>query len=461
VRALILFFLAFLSLISLAGRAQAPSQKPAQKPPTLPAQEAVPAPTSKHYPILIVAHGTEPSWSLRLGMKGPERLDRVSYPPIVLEPGEITREESGRSWTYKAKDAATGANVAVNLTREPCTDNMSDKKYTFSVTVDHAQIGPLKGCGLSAPDKFPEFRKKNQLDQDDDANDNDKDKDKDKKTVLDPIANFHSPTAVAYLDATGRVIVSRGEVRKTAASSGSDLALSHDGKMLLYTRSDSKTGPERSIVLYEVDTGRAHDLAGNNVRQAFWSPDDSKVAFLKFDGKIWQAWTAPVSAPDTATLLFSENMSALHGWASPNSVLATDSQNAYWLSDDKPPQTVPLKDIYGDTFQIMSSDTIRVCPVNPDLLLVSAYYASTPPGAPADSMGLNSTFFLYEVRSKRRVVLGPATEFARAAEWSRDGLQIFYTAGVPPKTPLSTNRIFWDGTGEKRYSGGSYLVVGK
>ena len=460
-RALNLFFLAFVSLISPAGRAQAPPQKPAQKPPALPAQEAVPAPTSKHYPILIVAHGTEPSWSLRLGMKGPERLDRVSYPPVALEPGEITREESGSSWTYKAKDVATGANVAVKLTREPCTDNMSDTKYTFSVTVDHAQIGSLKGCGLSAPDKFPEFRKKNQLDQDDDTNEKDKDKDKDKKTVLDPITNFHSPTAVAYLDATGRAIVSRGEVRKTAAPNGSELALSHDGKMLLYTRSDSKTGPERAIVLYEVDTGRARDFAGNNVRQPFWSADNSKVAFLKFDGKIWQVWTAPLSAPDTAAVLFSENISALHGWASPNSVLATDLQDAYWLSDDKPPQTVPLKDIYGDTFQIMSSDTIRVCPVNPDLLLVSAYYASTPPGAPADSMGLNSTFFLYEVSSKRRVVLGPATEFARAAEWSRDGLQIFYTAGVPAKTPLSTNRIFWDGTGEKRFSGGSYLVVGK
>jgi len=390
-------------------------------------------------------------------MKGPERLDRVGYPPIVLEPGEITRDESGTSWTYKAKDTATGANLAVRLNREPCSDNMSDTKYTFSVLVEHAQIGSLRGCGLSAPDKFPEFRKKNQLDQDDDA----PDKDKDKKTVLDPITGFHSPTAVAYLDAAGRVIVSRGEVRKTVAPSGSDLALSHDGKMLLYTRSDSKTGAERSLVLYELDTGRARDFAGNNVRQAFWSPDDAKVAFLKFDGTIWQVWTAPLSAPDTAALLSSQKIDALQGWASPNSVLATDLQNAYWLSDDKPPQTVPLKEIYGDTFQIMGSDAIRVCPVNPDLLLVSAYYANTPSGAPADSMGLNSTFFLYEVRSKRRVVLGPPTESARSAEWSRDGLQIFYTAGVPGKTPLSTNRIFWDGTGEKRYSGGSYLAVGK
>ena len=453
-----LFFLAFLCLISLARQA---AQKPAAKPPAVSAQEAIPAPTSKHYPILIIAHGNEPSWSLRLGMKGPERLDRLNYPPIVLEPGEITSEESGSSWTYKAKDVATGANVAVRLTREPCSDTMSETKYTFSVLVDHAQIGSLKGCGLSSPDKFPEFRKKNQLDQDEDASNKDKDKDKDKKTVLDPITNFHSPTVVAYLDAAGRVMVSRGEVRKAVASSGTELALSHDGKMLLYTRSDSKTGPERSLVLYEVDTGRSRDFAGNNVRQAFWSPDDSKVAFLKFDGKIWQVWTAPVSAPETAALLFSQNIDGLHGWASPNSVLATDLENAYWLSDDKPPETIPLKDIYGDTFQIMSSDTIRVCPVNPDLLLVSAYYAHTPTGAPTDSMGLNSTFFLYEVRSRRRVVLGPLTEFARAAEWSRDGLQIFYTAGASGKTPSGTNRIFWDGSGEKRYSGGSYLVVGK
>ena len=314
-----LFFLAFLCLISLEGQAQ----KPAAKPPVVSAQEAIPAPTSKHYPILIIAHGTEPFWSLRLGMKGPERLDRLNYPPMVLEPGEITSEESGSSWTYKAKDAATGANVAVKLTREPCSDTMSPTKYTFSVLVDHAQIGPLKGCGLSSPDKFPEFRKKNQLDLDDDTSD----KDKDKKTGLDPITNFHSPTAVAYLDAAGRVMVSRGEVRKAAAPSGSELALSHDGKLLLYTRSDSKSGPERSIVLYEVDTGRTRDFAGNDVRRAFWSPDDSKVVYLKFDGRIWQVWTTPVGTPESAALLFPQNIDGLHGWSS-TSVLATDRENA-------------------------------------------------------------------------------------------------------------------------------------
>lgn len=468
-RSALSFFLFFiLSLLPFTvSVAQTPAQKPTSKPPAKSAQpqsqDTISSPVSRHYPILVLAHGNEPFWSLRLGMKGPERLDRVSYPPIVLDPAEITSDESGNSWTYHAKDDATGAAVTVKLTREPCSDTMSDTKFTFRAEVNHAQIGQLNGCGQSAPDKFPEFRKKNQLDMPDDTDtkDKDKDKDKDKKGVLDPITNFHSPVATAYLDSAGRVIVSRGEARKTAAPSGTKLALSHDGKLLLYTRSDSKTGPERSIVLYEVDTGRSREVAGNNVRQAFWSPDDSRMTYLKFDGKIWQVWTAPISTPDKATLLSPQNIDSLHGWVNPTTVLAADMQNAYWLSEDKPAQTVPLTDIYGDNFQIMSSDTIRVNPINPDLLLVSAYYLNPPAGAPTDQMGLNQTFFLYELRSHRRTILGPPDTFARNAEWSRDGLQIFFTRGVPGKGPLVTDRIFWDGSGDKRYSAGNSLVVGK
>src|SRR5215471_7888337 len=175
----------------------APTQKPAAKTPTGQPQQPTPAevvasPVSKHYPILIVAHGNEPFWSLRLGMKGPQRLDRVGYPPIVLEPGDVTNDDPTHIWTYHALDTVTAAAVSVKLIREPCSDGMSDTKYTFSVQVDHAQIGTLKGCGLAAPDKFPEFRKKNQpLDMPDDQAAADKDKDKDKKNaVLDPITKF-------------------------------------------------------------------------------------------------------------------------------------------------------------------------------------------------------------------------------------------------------------------------------
>jgi hypothetical protein len=396
-------------------------------------------------------------------MKGPERLDRVGYPPIILDAGEITADEAGKSWTYNAKDDTTGATVAVKLFREPCSDTISDTKYTFRVEVDHAQIGLLKGCGQSTPDKFPEFLKKNQPDAPDDVTDKSpKDKEKEaKKAILDPITNFHSPVATAYLDSGGRLILSRGEVKKTVAPAAMEPALSHDGKMLLYTRSNSATGPERSIVLYEADTGRSREVAGNNVRQGFWSPDDTKIAYLKFDGKIWQVWTAPLSAPDKATLLSATNVDALHGWINPTTVLGSDMENLYWISEDKPSQTVPLKEIYGDSFQIMSSDSIRANPTNPDLLLVSAYYSNAPAGAPTDQVGLNETFFLYELRSHRRTILGPPDMFTRNAEWSRDGLQIFFTRGVPGKSTLVTDRMLWDGTGERRYASGSTLVVGK
>ncbi len=109
----------------------------------------------------------------------------------------------------------------------------------------------------------------------------------------------------------------------------------------------------------------------------------------------------------------------------------------------------------------MSSDIIRPNPINADLLLVSAYYLKTPTGAPSDSVGLNSTFFLYEVLSKRRTILGSTDSYQRAAEWSRDGLQIFYTRGVPGKGPLSTWSIFWDSSNLHRFNSGSFFVIGK
>jgi uncharacterized membrane protein len=469
----ILFFCTFLLVENIASAqtpAPTPSQKPAPKPPATsgPAADApIPSPVSRHYPILILAHGNGPSWSLRLGMKGPERLDRAGYPPIVLEPDEIVPDEPGVSWVYHAKDTVTGADVAVELSRESCSDGMADAKYTFKVELQHAQIGILDGCGQSAPEKFPEFRKKNQLDPDDNADEkdkgkeNDKDKDKDKKSVLDPITNFQLPTSVAYLDASGKVIFSRSGVRRTVAPEGSELAVSHDGKKLLFTRSDSKTGPERTIVLYDWDTGRLRDLATTSVRSAFWSPDDSRVAFLKYDGNAWQVWTLPVNAPETAAQFSPQPVSVLHGWTSPTTILASDLQNAYWLSDDKPPQTVALQEIYGDAFQVMSSDSLRPNPINADLLLVSAYYQKTPLGATADSVGLTSTFFLYEVLSKRRTILGPIDSYQRGAEWSRDGLQIFYTRGVPGKVPLSTWSMFWDSSNPHRFNSGSFFVIGK
>jgi uncharacterized membrane protein len=433
------------------GQAQ-PSQ-PAKKLPAGP-----PAPQSTHYPILLLAFGDDPSWSLRIGLKGPERLDRPGYPPIPLDAAEVTHEAAADSWTYHAKDAATGAAVAVHLTREPCAEAVTDPtaaprpstgKYTFRASVDHAQLGSMKGCARIAAELFPKIN--NQPDDADDALKN--------KPPAPTITNFKPPATVAYLNAAGSVLVSRGAVKKIAASAGTELALSHDGKKLLFTRSDSKNGLDRTIVLYDSDTGKSQDLVRGLVRQAFWSPDDSRIAFLRAQDHSWQVWSFPASTPETAALFSPQSVNSLHGWTDGHTVLASDMQNAYWLSEDKPPQTVELKDIYGPAFRITSSDTIRVHPLNPDLLLISADYASAPPAAAKGTMGLTAGFFLYELHSKRRTVLSPPDQWGRAAEWSGDGLQVFYTRLVSG-TP-STFRIFWDGTGVQKYSSGTWLVVGR
>jgi len=430
---------------------------PVRKPVQVPA--GPPTPQSTHYPIFILAFGNEPNWSLRVGQKGPERLDRPGYPPIPLEPAEVTHEAAADSWTYHAKDTATGAPVALHLSREACTEAKNDTltptappsgKYPFRASVDHAQLGSMNGCARIAAELFPRIN--NQPDEEEDP-------DK-KKPPAPTITNFKAPVAVAYLNSTGAIVLSRGKAKKVVAPEGSELALSHDGKKLLYTRSDSKTGPERTIVLYDFDSAKSLELVHGYVRQAFWSPDDSHIAYLKAQDRSWQAWTFATSSPESAVAFSPQPVSALHGWIDNHTLVATDMLNAYWLSDETLPQAVALKDIYGPTFQVMSSDTIRVSPINPDLLLVSADYLSAPTGAPVDSMGLAAGFFLYELRSKRRATLCPPDQWGRAAEWSRDSLQVFFNGMDSSHRPI-VNRIFWDGTSLLRTLTGSNYVVGQ
>ncbi len=444
-------FFAGLSTSSFGQNAPSTAKK-------LPAGPA--APQSTHYPILILAFGNEPNWSLRIGQKGPERLDRPGYPPIPLEPAEVTHEAVVDSWTYHAKDTATGAVVALHLTREACTDATNDMltatpppsgKYPFRAALEHTQIGSLKGCARIAAELFPKI--KNQADDDDADADT-------KKPAAPTITNFKPPVAVAYLNSAGNVVLSRGKVKKIAAPDGAELALSHDGKKLLFTRSDSKTSPDRTIVLYDFDSGKSQDLMHGLVRQAFWSLDDSRIAFLKAADQSWQVWSFPASMPEAVALFSSQPVNSLHGWVDNHTILATDMLNAYWLSEDNQQLVVALKDIYGPTFQIMSSDTIRVHPLNSDLLLVSADYMSPPAGSPVDSMGLAAGFFLYELRSKRRVVLCPADQPGRAAEWSRDGLQVFFS-GSDTAHRQGIYRILWDATGLQRLLTGSNYVIGQ
>ncbi len=437
-----------------SSQAQAPTSQ--AKKPSSPSAPAPAAPQSTHFPILLLAFGpaagNEPAWSIRIGQKGPERLERPGYPPAMLDPVDVTRDGTNDAWTYRAKDSVTGGDVAVHLTRESCSPDTTGAKYSFRAVVDYSQIGTLNGCARIAAELFPRIN--NQPDEEDDP---------DKKPAVLPadIIKFQSPTAVAYITPAGKVVVEAGKIRKIAAQEGTELALSHDGKRLLYTRSDSKTGPDRTIILYDFTTGRSQELVHGGVRQAFWSPDDSRVAYLNYQDQKWQLWTFAAGSPEQAAPLYVNSLTSLHGWIDPHTLLASDMQNAYSIFDDnRPVQSAALKDIYGEAFDVAGSDTFRVNPINPDLLLVSAPYLKAPAGAPTDSMGLAAGFFLYELRSKRRVVLSPTDQWARHAEWSRDGVQVFYTRRVSAAS-LSTYRILWDGSNPKRYLDASDFVVGK
>jgi uncharacterized membrane protein len=444
------------ALPTLAAFGQTPPKPAPQTPATAGTPKKPPsvaAPQSKHYPILLIASGTEPSWSVRIGMKGAERLERVGYPPITLEPGEIVADESGTAWNYGAKDTGTNADVTVRLSREACSDGMSDTKYSFRAVVTHAQIGELKGCAKIAAEQFPEFKQKNLVDDDPEK----------KKVVPPAITGFKPPVAVAFVDPAGKITLARGEAAKVVAPAGTQPSLSHDGKRLLFTREEQ--GRDRTILLYDALTGKTTELVRGPVQSPFWSPDDSHIAFMRFADPAWNVWIMPAGSPDKATPLNASVSTSgaltLHGWLDVHTVMASDNTKLHFLKLESPPTSIAIREVYGDGFEVMSSDTIRANPANPDLLLVTAYVSHPKPGMPTDpKTGFGSAAFLYELRSRRRVVVTPLNVFAQDAEWSRDGIQIFFTNWENAKASVIC-RVFWDGSGYKRVRAGSFLVVGQ
>jgi uncharacterized membrane protein len=97
-RSQIKFVAGVISLLVLPSPSMAQVAPPVKKPPMGPA-----APQSTHYPILLLAFGNDPNWSLRLGLRGPERLDRPGYPPIPLEPAEVSHEATADSCITREK----------------------------------------------------------------------------------------------------------------------------------------------------------------------------------------------------------------------------------------------------------------------------------------------------------------------------------------------------------------------
>lgn len=475
-------------------------QPPAQQPPAqqLPSQQTSPAkkpsvgptaPQSTHYPILLLVQGTVPgpeqmptdpaisasgsaatiptqtaglSWSLRVGLKGPERFDRVGYPPIPLEPAEVVREGTSESWTYHAKDSQTGAAVSLHLTREPCSDPATTTRFTFTATVEHAQIGAMQGCARVATELFPKINNQ-PTDEDDDIKD---------KPVPPTVTNFKPPVAVAYISTTGKMLVKRRATAKAVpGKAGYSLCLSHDGKRLLFLR-DEQPSPLRSINEYNFELGSAKELLRAYANAPFWSPDDSQIAFLKnIDGK-WQVWVMPPDSPEKAAPFYSQTsytgeIVTLHGWTDAHTVLVGDLQTFSWIGDDGTvKQTLASSDLYGkDQFSLSSGNSLRIHPLNPDLLLVSAEQlppaSASKDGARGSTTQSGQVFFLYEIHSKRRVLLSPPNLFAGDAEWSRDGLQIFFTGRDPSGGATAIYKMFWDGTSQVKVQDGRDFVIGQ
>jgi hypothetical protein len=439
-------------------------------------QAAPPAPQSTHFPILLLAVGSDQSWSLRIGQKGPERLDRNGYPPIPLEPADVAREGTSDTWTYNAKDSQTGAAVAVHITRQPCltaTDSAPGApKFVFAASIEHAQIGTLTGCARIAPELFPKINNK--------LNDDDEDDDTPKPPPPPTVTKFKLPVEVAYVSANDRMVVKRGTLTKTVpGKAGYDLSLSHDGKKLLFIR-DEQPNPLRTLNEYDFTTGETKELLRANVRKPFWSPDDTQIAFLEFvDGK-WQVWTMPQDAPEKAAALYPSpgEVITLHGWVDAHTILGGDLQVLSWIGDDgSVKQTLTSADLYGKgQFGLSSANTVRVHPLNPDLLLVSAELAAPLPPPPAPPNGNDTgakdagkkqqtlatqAFFLYEVRAKRRVILSSPNQTSSQAEWSHDGLQIYFTGRDPLNNSMTIYRVFWDGTSQTKYRDGWGLVIGE
>ncbi len=441
---------------SQTSASPAASAPQAKKPAVGPA-----APQSTHYPILLLVQGNDQTWSVRIGLRGPERFDRNNYPPIPLEPADVAREGTTDSWTYHAKDTQTGAQVSVRITREVCPDPAGTTKFAFSATVEHSQIGTAQGCGRVATELFPKIN--NQPTEEEEAA-----KDKPPPPT---ITKFKVPTAVAYTNAAGKLVMKRGTVaRAIPAKGGYQPCVSHDGKRLLYT-TEEKTGTqgsERTISLYDWTTSKSTELLRGAVQLPFWSLDDTRIAFLKFDGAKWQLWTMPADAPEKAMIVYPAEAIALQGWTDAQTILEGDLQTLSWVGEDGiVKQTLASAELYGkDQFGLSSANTVRVHPLNPDLLLVSAELLQ--PLSPAkdakakDAAPVQGTaFFLYEIRSKRRVILSPPNMSSSNAEWSKDGLQIFFTGSDPAAKTTAIYKMFWDGTSQLKVQDGYNLVIGQ
>jgi len=175
-------------------------------------------------------------------------------------------------------------------------------------------------------------------------------------------------------------------------------------------------------------------------------------------------WIMPANNPQAASKVFTVQGLDLYGWPDEHTLLTSTGnyESLLWVSDDgKIGQELQIRDVLGPTYRLARPGSFRLSPTNPDLLLISFWYLPPAGEMPLDKHEGNSpAVLLYEIKSKRRVALTMRGTWAEQAEWSRDGLQIFYSNEETGKNP-AVYRVFWDGIGLQKYVLGSDLVVGQ
>src|SRR5262249_10183980 len=145
------------------------------------------------------------------------------------------------------------------------------------------------------------------------------------------------------------------------------------------------------------------------LKQPYWSPDDSRIAFLKSDSSVWHIWTLPPSATTTTqpAQVSPTPINFLDGWADVHTLLGANSGSFFWITDDGgTAQVISALDPLVPACTSTSKPAIRVSPANSDLLIISGSLLKAPSASPKDPKNsLATDLFFYEVRSKRRVPL--------------------------------------------------------
>jgi Tol biopolymer transport system component len=266
---------------------------------------------------------------------------------------------------------------------------------------------------------------------------------------------------LAYVDSNGHLVYQAQGVRpRVVDTHGYEPSLRRDGKQLVYTRTGGDARPN-TLVLYDAATDLSRDLITGYVSQPQWSPDGSRIVFLRYD-VARLVWVMDPSEPAKAQRLSDRDFKALASWTPQgDAVLAYDYDKLYWIGlDGKILRVLPGEALYGKELEWMSSNQIRIHPANSGLLAVSAYFQESPNGAPRDEMGLTPTIMLFDAASGKRTPVLPKSNWGMDAHWSPDGSWLYFSRGEG-RNRSGIWRIHPDGSGLERVIAGTQPDVAR